>query len=148
MDDEYTQGVAVWFKSVNADADVVVSGAVPEDSSIAVDCPAGFALRANAYPVAVTLNDTQMTSSDIPGVAYDEDGAFTLTAPQIQIPVAAGYEKRYYLNDGWKDLGDDNWVQVPGWCDSDGLIVDDVIPAAQGFWIKGNTASFTLTFNK
>ena len=148
VDDEYTPGVAVWFKSVNADADVVVSGAVPGDDSISVECPTTFALRANAYPMAITLNGDQMSVKGIAGAAYDEDGAFTQTAPQIQIPIPGGYNIRYYLNDGWKDLGDDNWVQVPGWCDSDGLIVSDEIEPALGFWTKGVASAFTLTFTK
>ena len=146
--DEYTQGVAMWFKSVGEDANVVVAGAVPDSDQVSVDCPATFALRANAYPIALTLNSEKMAVSGIAGVDLDDDGAFLLTAPQIQIPVTGGYITRYYLNDGWYDKGNDDWIQKAGWCDSDGLIVSDEIPVAQGFWTKGVGSSFTMTFNK
>ena len=149
VDDEITPGVAVGLKEMNANSTATVAGAVSDEGSAQVSCPAGFALRANIFPAAITLNDGKMVASGIAGVHPDEDGAFVQTAPQIQFPnTAGGYTTRYYLNDGWKDLGNDDWVQVAGWCDSDGLIVNDVIPAAQGFWTKGVGSAFVLTFTK
>ena len=147
-EDEITPGVAVWVKSVGADAIVNVAGAVLDDDNVQVSCPAAFALRANVFPVPTTLNDSGMVVSGIASVDIDEEGAWLKTAPQIQIPNAKGYTTRYYVKDAWKDLGNDDWVQVPGWCDDDGLIAEDVIPVAQGFWTKGVGSAFTITFSK
>jgi hypothetical protein len=35
-----------------------------------------------------------------------------------------------------------------GWADLNGNLVESVIPAMQGFWTKGVSGVFTLTFNK
>ena len=143
--DTITPGVALWLKSVGADATANVAGAVSELSSVNVDCPANFALRANAFPIATTLNSASMSVSGIAGVAYDDAGAFKQTAPQVQIYNGVGYTTRYYLNDGWDNDKND---YAAGWCDGDGVIVKDTIPAAQGFWTKGVGSAFTLTFTK
>ena len=61
-------GIAYWFKVVGANSDITVSGAVEGDASVDVEVPQNkFTLVANAYPIAVTLNGAQMTSSDIVG---------------------------------------------------------------------------------
>ena len=88
-----------------------------------------------------------MTSADVTGVNYDSEGAWLNTAPQIQVPSAAGYTTYRYLNDGWYDNNGED-AYKPGWCDFNGNIVDDAIPAAQGFWTKGVQGAFTLTFKK
>ena len=147
-DAELTPGVAIWFKSVGEDAVVNVAGAVPESDTADVACPTAFALRANVYPMSVKVNSDQMTSKDIQGVDYDESEAFTKTAPQIQIPTALGYTTLFYLNDGYYETETGAEAYKAGWCDSSGNIVDVAIPAAQGFWTKGVTAGFTLTFTK
>ena len=143
--DTITPGVALWLKSVGADATANVAGAVSELSSVDVDCPANFALRANAFPIATTLNSTSMTISGIKGVAYDDAGAFKQTAPQVQLYDGEGYITRYYLTDGWDNDKND---YAAGWCDGDGVIVSDTIPAAQGFWTKGVGSEFKITFTK
>ena len=35
------------------------------------------------------------------GVDYDDDSAFMLTAPQIQVQSPTGYDMYYYLNDAY-----------------------------------------------
>jgi len=142
----FTSGVAVWLKSVQADATASVSGSVPDTDEATVSCPANFALRANVYPMAVALNSAAMTSTDIVGVDYDEGGTWLTTAPQIQVPDAfGGYTLYYYLNDAWDEA---NQKTVAGWSDTMGNLASGTIPAAQGFWTKGVSAPFTLKFTK
>ena len=143
---ETTPGVAMWLKSVGADADVAVSGAVPSEDEASVTCPKNeFALRANVFPVATEVNSDAMKCPGIIGVDYDNDGAWLSTAPIMQIPNGmGGYTPLYYLNDGW--LSGDTYVA--GWCDDNGTIVHTTIPAAQGFWVKATTGAFDLKFSK
>ncbi len=90
-----------------------------------------------------------MTSTDSVGVDFDAGLVFTKTAAQIQIPNAKGtYDTYYYLNDGWYDNGTTEGGIKAGWCDGGGNLVNAVIPAGQGFWTKGVTGAFTLTFTK
>ena len=147
VDIELTPAIAQWLRSTPGNATANVAGSVPDDASVDVACPAVFALRANAFPMPITLNSATMTSEDIIGVAYDDNNAFWTTAPQLQIPSANGYDTFYYLTDGWfDDNGKDGYK--PGWCDAAGGLVDSVVPVAQGFWTKGVTGAFTLTFTK
>ena len=148
VEDEFTAGVAAWFKSVPGDGSATISGAVSEENSKTIDCPVGFALRANTFPVTATLNSSSITSEDITGVDFDGDLVFQTTAPQIQVPAATGgYKTYYYLNDGY-DLVKDDGTTAAGWCDGEGNLVSDTIPAGQGFWTKGVTGAFTLKFTK
>ena len=147
VDAEFTPGVAVWFKSVPADGSATVAGAVSDVSYKTVDCPIGFALRANTFPVTVELNTSAITSEDIVGANYDDESQFVNTAPQIQIPYDGAYRTYYYLNDGY-DLVKDDGTTAPGWCDGAGNLVNTTIPAGQGFWTKGVTGTFTLKFTK
>ena len=147
-DDELTSGIAQWVKSVPDSGSATVSGGVSDEDVATIDCPQGFALRANAFPIAITLNTSSMTSTDIVGVNYDSEEAWLDTAPQIQVPSANGYTTYRYLNDGWYDDGSAEGAYKAGWCDAFGVLVSDSIAAAQGFWTKGVTGEFTLTFNK
>lgn len=84
--------------------------------------------------------------SGLAGVDYDDGGTWLTTAPQIQVPnTAGGYTLYYYLNNAWDTV---NNKEVAGWADDVGNLVSGVIPAAQGFWTKGVSASFTLRFTK
>lgn len=148
VDDEFTAGVAQWLKSVQDSASALVSGGVSDAAKADISCPVGFALRANAFPVNTTLNTAAIASADIIGVDYDADDVWLTTAPQIQVPNAQGAYTTYrYLNDGY-DLVKDDGTVAPGWCDVNGNLVSEVIPAAQGFWTKGVQGAFTLTFTK
>ena len=141
--------VAFWFKSVPSDATATIAGAVPSTKDTAdVDCPVNFALRANAFPKAVAFNSDTMQTVNIVGVDFDEDYNWMTTAPQIQVPSVSGYTVYYYLNDGWYNDGTDEGATKAGWCDGNGVIVNDVIPAGQGFWTKGTTGAFKLLFTK
>jgi hypothetical protein len=148
VDVDVTPGVAMWFKCPTAAATPTVSGAVSGDAQKAVDCPLGFALRANTYPIAITLNGTQMTSADLVGVDFDYDDLFLKTASQIQVPNGVSYTTYYYLNDAWYADGTPAGATKPGWADKGGNLVDATILAMQGFWTKGVSGAFTLTFNK
>ena len=92
--------------------------------------------------------DLNALVSGVQGVNWDEDKVFTRTAAQVQIPFGAGYKTCYYLNDGWFDDGTEEGDYAPGWCDGDGALVETTIPVAQGFWTKGVSGTFTLTFAK
>ena len=147
---EFTPGEAMWLKSVETPTSANVSGQVPDSAEESIDCPAGFALRANVFPVAITLNDTNMIVDGLVGADADDYDNFTKLAPQIQIPNAAGgYTTRYYSKNGWYEdpAIDGGWGQKAGWCDDLGVIVNDVvIPVAQGFWTKGVESDFALKF--
>ena len=148
VDAEFTPGIAAWFKSVPSDGSATVAGSVADENVKTVDCPTGFALRANTFPITVTFNTSAMTSDDIVGVDYDDSNVFQTTASQIQVPQASGgYKTYYYLNDGY-DLEKDDGTVAPGWCDGSGNLVTTTIPAGQGFWTKGVTGAFTLKFTK
>ena len=140
-------GTAFWFKNPSAEVDLTTSGAVESDDEVDVTVPQSkFTLVANAFPIAVTLNSASMTSADIVSVAYDDNFEFQTTAPQIQVQKASGgYDKYYYLTDGYVD--DETFAE--GWCDGAGtLVTDATIPAGAGFWMKGVTGAVTLTFTK
>jgi len=148
VDAEIVPGVAAWFKSVPSDATATIAGAVPADATQEVECPKGFALRANPFPTAIKLNSDAMTALNITGVDFGDGIAFVNEAPQIQIPAAVGYDTYYYLNDGWYDDGSEEGATKAGWCDGAGNLVDAEIPVGQGFWTKGVSGTFTLKFTK
>ena len=95
--------------------------------------------------VTSSMNVNDLITSGVPSVEWDE-GAY-MTAAQIQIPSAAGYTTLYYFSDGYYEDAEGKEAYKPGWCDSDGNIVDAVIPVMQGFWTKGVSGAFTLTFS-
>jgi hypothetical protein len=148
VDIDVTPGVAMWFKCPTSVATPTVAGAVSGDAQKSIDCPIGFALRANTYPIAITLNGTQMTSADLVGVDFDYGLLFKKTAAQLQVPAGTGYTTYYYLNDAWYADGTTSGATKPGWADAKGDLVSETIPAMQGFWTKGVSGAFTLTFNK
>lgn len=95
--------------------------------------------------MATTLNSSAFTCGNIVGVNYDDNFEFQTTAPQIQVLNAVGgYDRYYYLNDGYVD--DETFVE--GWCDGAGtLVTDKSIGVGSGFWIK-SASEMTATFNK
>lgn len=140
--------VAYWFKVVSGDSDVTTSGQVENHGSVDITVPQNkFTLVGNAYPMAITLNGTQMTSSDIVGVNFDEELNFQTTAPQILVQKAsgAGYDSYYFLNDAYIEETDST---TTGWADSNGNYVSTTIPVGAGFWSKGVTGEVTFTFSK
>ena len=154
-----TPGISAWVKDVGASETFVQAGQVMDDAEVSVSAPVTFALRANAFPVAFNLNDTSKVSvSGIKGVDWDEEGTFTTTAPQIQVPNAkGGYDLYYYLNNGYYIDDKDQECEMAGWCDAGGTIAGNVaagalvsgdVPAGQGFWTKGVGGEFTMTFKK
>lgn len=86
--------------------------------------------------------------SGVEGVDFDVDFLFQKTAAQLQVPNGVGYTTYYYLNDAYYRDEAGNGVMKPGWADLNGNLVESVIPAMQGFWTKGVSGAFTLTFNK
>lgn len=155
---DLTPGVAAWVKDTSEAGTFVQAGQVSSDATVEVTTPAKFSLRANVLPVGFDLNDSEkVTYSGITGVDYDETGAFTKTAPQLQVPNGIGYDVYYYLNDGYyiDENGDEQ--TKPGWCDEVGTIagneaagalVSGIVPAGQGFWAKGVGSEFKMIFKK
>ena len=147
VDINLTPGVAFWFKNkIDADGSVLAQqGQVPEDSGegIRVECPTTFQLRNNPFPMAFKLNGPNVDSSEVIGVDYDKKKEFQSTASQIQVPNGGAYTTYYYLNDAYDEATDQ---EVPGWANGSGDLVDVEIPAGQGFWTKGVSGAFGLTF--
>ena len=76
----------------------------------------------------------------VKGVDWDAEDVFLRTASQIQIPKTGGYNTYYYLNDGWFDDGTEEGDTKPGWCDFNGVIVEDIeITPGVAFWFKNKT---------
>ena len=67
---------------------------------------------------------------------WDAGNVFLTTATQIQVPNGIGYDVRYYLNDGYYEDEQGQEAYKPGWCDSDGNIVDTEIPDGVAIWFK------------
>mgnify|MGYP004661773423 CR=1 FL=1 len=144
VDLELTPGTAVWVKVPGGDTAATMSGAVSAAKDVPVEIPAGkFTLVGNGYPAPVTLNGRQMTSGDIMGVDFDENSAFRLTAPQIQVQSTAGYNTYYYLNDAYIEATDST---KQGWADGAGNYVEPTVAVGAGFWVKSND-KMNIAFN-
>ena len=87
------------------------------------------------FEVAKMLRE-QKTYLDI----AEKTGASTATISRVN-------RSLNYGNDGY-DLVKDDGTTAPGWCDMGGNLATGAIPAAQGFWTKGVTGAFTLTFTR
>ena len=81
--------------------------------------------------------------SGFTGVDFDENSAFRLTAPQIQVQSTAGYNTYYYLNDAYIEATDST---KQGWADGAGNYVEPEIAVGAGFWVKSND-KMNITFN-
>lgn len=94
-----------------------------------------------------TLNlDT--TFSGLPGVDYGDGKIFQGTAPHIQVVKSDGTAaKYYYLNNGYYEI-DGKGDEKPGWCDSDGNLVNVTIAAQSGFWVKATTGALTFNYKR
>ena len=149
-----TPGSGFWLKNAeNEDLDMQGSGQVTAAESSDITAPANiFSINANVYPIAINLNNAdQVEFPDIVGADFDDEFAFLATSPHIQVVKADGIpDMYYYLNDGWYPLfpGDEEGDVKPGWCDSNGNIVDLNIVAQGGFWVKAVTGAFTLRYKK
>lgn len=150
-----TAGTAFWLRVVDGDGNNVVSGAVCGDDCVDVKVPKdAFKLVANAFPMPLALNGSNMECVDIKGVEWDSKKGFLKTAPQIQIQNAKGsYDIYYYLTDGVLEKFDEGGSligedYVPGWCTDKGVIADVEVSIGAGFWVKGVSGDFTLSFKK
>ena len=149
---ELLSGVAMWVKDVQNAESFQQAGQVPTESTVSVDAPVGFALRANPFPIAFNLNDATFTCEGLPQISYAEYGEdFVKYAAQIQVPNDKGYDVYYYITDGYYEGG----KEKAGWCDSAGTIAGDaesllsgLVPQGQGFWTKGVGSAFKMTFTK
>ncbi len=140
-----TPGTAVWVKVPDGDAATTAAGAVASDDLVPVTVKAGrFTLVGSAFPVAVTLNGSQMTCDGIKGADYDASSAFKLTAPQILVQSATGYDTYYYLNDAYVEATDSTRA---GWSDGFGNYVEPQVKAGAGFWVK-TADDITLQFSR
>ena len=149
-DVELTPGFGFWVKSPVSTTKIVVSGAVPEADEVDVSCPAGFAVRASAYPMDLAINSGKLTSTDIVPVEIDwESSAWQDAATQIQSYDAEGNLIQYfYASNAWRDDGTEEGEYLKGWCDADGIYADCIVKSMTGFWIKGTTGPVTITFVK
>ncbi len=124
-------GTAFWFKAP-ANCNVTIAGMILDDASKQIDVAGGkFSMIASPYPVGVNLNALTWT-----GLTYGD---------QIQVMGSDGIYSIYnYIEEAYDEAADDFY---PGWADSDDyLVVSDVIPVANGAWIKP-TAALTIEFN-
>lgn len=78
------------------------------------------------------------------GVDFDESFAFQLTAPQLLVQSAGGYDTYYYLNDAYVEADEST---KPGWADAGGNYVEPSIKVGTGFWVKSADA-ITVQFNR
>jgi len=111
-----------------------------------------------------SLNLNDLVNPGVAKVAADGGEAFLATAPQIQVQQADGnYITYYYISDAMYisgfDGNDDPIVETKaGWADMFGILATPeyyeaeladgpgVAPAAYGFWAKGVSKAFTMTF--
>lgn len=146
-----TPGVGFWLKNGSSKEETMIgNGKVSLADSTEVLVPANiFSINANVYPITINLNNAnQVSFPGIVGVDYDDAYSFTGTAPHIQIVKADGTaDKYYYLNDGYAEV-DGQETYNPGWCDSNGNIVEVKIEAQNGFWVKGSSGAFTINYKK
>ncbi len=128
MDDGYApaddviikQGAATWLQST-ATTNVVMSGDVPQASSITNEVVEGFTLMANPYPVGLTLGDMPTNSLPDNSVVYAWDGSYT----------------RYiYFGGLWYNMDD-------GYAPADDVAID----VGDGFWME-STNTFNMIFDK
>lgn len=142
---ELPSGLGFWFCNTVSEAPVITqAGQVLDDVVVEKTFDSSYRVLVNPYPAAAKL-----TAIDFEGIAegapyYDDDLAFTATAPSIQIPYAdsEGFASYYFLADGAEDMVN------PGWVDASGNPADPVIPVGRGCWFKQSKASMKVTFSK
>ena len=88
--------------------------------------------------------DVNTVFTGFKGVDFDEAFAFQLTAPQILVQSATGYDTYYYLNDAYVEATDST---KPGWADGNGNFVEAQVKAGAGFWVKA-ADDITLQFSR
>ena len=77
--------------------------------------------------------DVNKVFTGFTGVDFDEAFAFQLTAPQILVQSAGGYDTYYYLNDAYVEATDST---KPGWADAGGNYVDLALTPGTAVWVK------------
>ena len=101
-----------------------------------------FTIKAIQFEdVASGKVDANTVLSGFTGVDFDENSAFRLTAPQIQVQSTAGYNTYYYLNDAYIEATDST---LQGWADGAGNYVDLELTPGTAVWVKvpgGDTAA-------
>ena len=141
-------GTAFWYKSdANAanNGSVTLSGQVPAATTVDFEVLRGkFNMVADAYPVALKLNDSnQVVWTGATGAAVPT-GADLI---QIWDATTGAYENWFYY------FNNDEWT---GWWDegTQNLLFEDVypngLPVGKPFWYKaaGASGSFDITFKK
>ena len=73
---------------------------------------------------------------DSVAVEWDKKGDFTLTAPQIQVQSATGYETYYYLTNALLVKDDNSEEEVVGWANVGGDYVDLALTPGTAIWVK------------
>ena len=118
-------GGAFWFKT-DDDCNVTISGQVLADASKTVTVNSGiFSMIGNPYPADVNPNTIEWI-----GLTYGDE---------MQVRLDSGdYDIYHYIAEAYDESIDDF---VPGWADGgDNLVVDNVLKAGRGAWIKPASA--------
>ena len=158
------------FALVAAGAAAVMADAIESQNIVGYttkDAPkATFRLAAISFEGASdgSLNLNDLVNPGVAKVAADGGEAFLATAPQIQVQKADGdYDIYYYISDamyiaGYDESEDPIVETKAGWADMFGILATPeyyeasladgpgVASAAYGFWAKGVSKAFTMTF--
>ena len=143
----FASGTAFWFKAYDgADKDITFSGAV-EGADYVVPALSGgtqLSMVANAYPVALQLNDENCVSfTGLKGGTDALSSDTLLLWDPTLAGGAGGYTTYYYYDDG----------EEAGWCDPEDAYVEDNLPngfaAGTAFWFKPyNAGEREIKFKK
>jgi len=159
-----TPSIAIWFKDPEHDEVAPVTSGQVINDDVEVNGYADFRLRAPAYPVTLNINDaSQITFEGLDATQMLDEtkkkpseilAPVVNTAPLIMIqkPGSTQYEKYYYVGNAKKS---DN-SRVVGWCNEQGNYADSTnggalpgnVAVGGGFWARGTSSTFTMTFHR
>ena len=148
---EIEAGTAFWFIDQYSDSSsLTVSGEVVSDATSTATFKTGYTLAACPYPKALAFSEIQFAG--LTGPAWDEEGNFFETAPQMLVRDGDIYVQYYYLSDGAVD--EESGEYIPGWASATGDPLpnysEKLISVGTAFWIilpdagSNVTATFTL----
>ncbi len=115
----FPAGSAFWFNAIdNSEKAITFSGAVEDANYVEPAIAEGqkYSMIANAYPVALKLNDTGcVTFTGLVGGGGAGDSDTLLLWDPTKFGGAGGYTTFYYYDDGsekgWCDPATDDWIE-------------------------------------
>ncbi|MCR5414065.1 MAG: hypothetical protein K6F50_04980 [Kiritimatiellae bacterium] len=146
----FPAGSAFWFNAIDtATKTITFSGAIEDADYVEAPLANGkqLSMIANAYPVALKLNDsTNVAFTGLKGGSGASDSDTLLMWDSSKFGGAGGYTTFYYYDDGsekgWCDPATDDWVE-----NSDAY--KNGLPAGMGLWFNPLSAtSHTIQFKK